>query len=61
MRTVHRLAETDRWSRDAVLGVWALPWRPNRNDAEKEPAPRMNTEHAEDDCGREDGAQFAWI
>ena len=49
VRTVHRLPEPDRWSRDAVQAVRSLPRKPNRNAAEREPAPRVNTEHDEGD------------
>ena len=58
MQTVHRLPEPDRWSADAVLAVRALPRRPNPNAADNEPAPRMNTEHGEDDGDEADGADL---
>lgn len=58
MRTVHRLPEPDRWRVDAVLAVRALSRRRNPNAADNEPAPRMNTEHGEDDGDRADGANL---
>ena len=59
VRTVHRLPELDRWSIDVVLGVRALPRRPNPNNAEREPAPRMNIEHGDENCEREDSPTLA--
>ena len=53
VRTVHRLPEPDRWSVDAVLAVRALPRRPIPNAADKEPTPRINTDHGEDDGDRQ--------
>ena len=48
----------DRWSIDAVLAVRALPRRPHPNAADKEPEPRMNTDHGKDDGDRADGANL---
>ena len=35
-----------------------MPRMPNPNAADNEPAPRMNTEHGEDDGDRADGADL---
>ena len=41
VRTVHRLPEQDRWSKDAVQAVKAAPRKQNPDAAERKPAPRM--------------------
>ena len=56
VRTVHRLAEADRWSMEAVLAVNALPRRPNPNAGEREPLPRCPGDFAGQQDDREDGA-----
>ena len=60
VKTVQRLPESDSWSADAVSAVRAFPRRPNPNAAEREPAPRINTEHEEgaDNDNRDDGANL---
>ena len=58
VRTVHQLAEADRWSIDAVMSIKALPRRPNPNTGERDPAPRRPWDRSGQEDDREDGADL---
>ena len=58
VRTVHRLAEADRWSMAAVMSVKALPRRANPNTEEREPATRQPQERFGQEDDRADGANL---
>ena len=58
VRTVHRLAEADRWSMDAVMSIKSLPRRPNPNTGETDAAPQRPQDRSGQKNDREDGADL---